>query len=1503
MANFTLTSGADTVVGGPADDTVYATAATLNVGDSLTGGAGTDVLALAGSGTFRIDQLATFTGFERVTLDNATNSFAQLTLGNQPIEVDATGLLQIVVNSPSNWNGSDVINGDATSSTEIGFYNNQGVYPPPQVTYDLTSNTFSHTNVFDGSGDNVTLLINNTDTAGVQSFYANGQGNKLVTAGSTLDLSHTTVSGFTVSSANALGTTFTVGDLGTALQIAGGSGQDTLIAQGFTFSADQRNSIFASSSIETITDQTGTYTASAPSPGVVGLTNGNDTFVAPSSGSTVYATAATLNAGDSLTGGAGTDVLALAGSGTFRIDQLATFTGFERVTLDNATNSFAQLTLGNQPIEVDATGLLQIVVNSPSNWNGSDVINGDATSSTEIGFYNNQGVYPPPQVTYDLTSNTFSHTNVFDGSGDNVTLLINNTDTAGVQSFYANGQGNKLVTAGSTLDLSHTTVSGFTVSSANALGTTFTVGDLGTALQIAGGSGQDTIVAAGFTFSADQRNSIFASSSIERIVDQRGTYTVGNTAPTIVGTLSSQTTTSEAAVKPFAGVTIGDANFGATDTLTITLGGAGGTLADGTGFSSLTKVGAGVYRLSGTAAAITSELDALVFTPKAGPPNASWTTTFTLSEQSSANGAPTVESTTSVVDIDPAVAPTIAGTVSGLTTTSEASVNPFAGVTIGDANNGGGNSNTLSIAFAAADGFLSGAGLVGSNGNYSLTGTAAAITSELRALVFTPVDGVPNTSVTTIFALSDTDTITGTTSGSNSATTVIDSDPAVAPTIAGTVAGQTTTSEASVNPFAGVTIGDANNGGGNSNTLSIAFAAADGFLSGAGLVGSNGNYSLTGTAAAITSELRALVFRPVDGVPNTSVTTIFALSDTDTITGTTSGSNSATTVIDSDPAVAPTIAGTVAGQTTTSEASVNPFAGVTIGDANNGGGNSNTLSIAFTAADGFLSGAGLVGSNGNYSLTGTAAAITSELRALVFTPVDGVPNTSVTTIFALSDTDTITGTTSGSNSATTVIDSDPAVAPTIAGTVAGQTTTSETPVRPFAHATVSDANVGATDTLTITLGGGGGVLSGTGVIGGVGGVYTLSGTAAGINSELDALVFTPKAGAPYTSSTTTFTLSDQSSAGGGPAIDTTTTVIDKDFAPPPPVIHPNNRPVEPNNLALSGSVTGAHDFMDTLNFVAGYGDLINAFGTNQQAAQNWYNKQEPIEQRVETFDGLDYVASYSDLINAFKSAGSKQAVLDAGATHFINSGYHEGRTTTFNGLDYIASYGDLINALGANGDAGAYHYIENGASEGRTTTFDGLDYIASYSDLINALGANEQAGAEHFIDNGYKEGRTTTFNGLDYIASYGDLIQAYGANNDAGATHYIDYGAKEGRTTTFDGLDYIASYGDLIKALGANEQAGAEHFIDNGYKEGRTTTFDGLDYIANYTDLMKAYGANNDAGATHYIDYGSSEHRSTSFNVGAYESAHPDLIGKYASNDAFLTAYINTYKAAGTFLT
>lgn len=66
---------------------------------------------------------------------------------------------------------------------------------------------------------------------------------------------------------------------------------------------------------------------------------------------------------------------------------------------------------------------------------------------------------------------------------------------------------------------------------------------------------------------------------------------------------------------------------------------------------------------------------------------------------------------------------------------------------------------------------------------------------------------------------------------------------------------------------------------------------------------------------------------------------------------------------------------------------------------------------------------------------------------------------------------------------------------------------------------------------------------------------------------------------------------------------------------------------------------------------------------------------------------------------------------------------------------------------------------------------------------------------------------------------------------------------------------------------------------------------------------MKAFGADNDAGASHYIINGSHEGRTTTFDVQGYQAAHTDLIGKYANDDAFLTAYINTYVTTGHVLT
>jgi len=148
---------------------------------------------------------------------------------------------------------------------------------------------------------------------------------------------------------------------------------------------------------------------------------------------------------------------------------------------------------------------------------------------------------------------------------------------------------------------------------------------------------------------------------------------------------------------------------------------------------------------------------------------------------------------------------------------------------------------------------------------------------------------------------------------------------------------------------------------------------------------------------------------------------------------------------------------------------------------------------------------------------------------------------------------------------TPVITEPVAVAPSIHGTVADQTTTSDAAVRPFAGVTLTDTNANATNTLTITLGGAGGRLSGNGLTGGTNGVYTLAGTAASITASLASLSFTPNAGAAGTSSTTTFSLSAVSSAYATPVTDHVTSVVNTNPAitAPPPVSSPDTSSGDP----------------------------------------------------------------------------------------------------------------------------------------------------------------------------------------------------------------------------------------------------------------------------------------------------------------------------------------------------
>ena len=268
-------------------------------------------------------------------------------------------------------------------------------------------------------------------------------------------------------------------------------------------------------------------------------------------------------------------------------------------------------------------------------------------------------------------------------------------------------------------------------------------------------------------------------------------------------------------------------------------------------------------------------------------------------------------------------------------------------------------------------------------------------------------------------------------------------------TITGTVAGQPTTQNQTIGGAGAAVLGlfdapapgpvdvvDSNAAVGALDRVTIQLSdnGLDGTLTGIGLTpGANGTYTIADAVdTTITTDLQSIIFTPTAATPNSPpVTTTFDLTVQSFLVGVPGAVATDDTTTVTNTVVGPTITGTVAGQTTTNEAPIDPFSGVTITDAS---GSLQSLNIQATSGPPLTAasfGATLPGAvfdpvTQSFTLAGLSpAALTAELDAAVFTPVGGGPGSVTPTTFTLIDTSGAVGLPTATDSVTTVSNTDP----------------------------------------------------------------------------------------------------------------------------------------------------------------------------------------------------------------------------------------------------------------------------------------------------------------------------------------------------------------------------------------------------------------------------------------------------------------------------------------------
>lgn len=560
-------------------------------------------------------------------------------------------------------------------------------------------------------------------------------------------------------------------------------------------------------------------------------------------------------------------------------------------------------------------------------------------------------------------------------------------------------------------------------------------------------------------------------------------------------------------IQPFRHIVVSDSGgSGVQDTATLSFSAANGTLS-GTGLSAATvSGGTASYTLAAASpATLQQELRELTFTPTAQQTTVgkTVTTTLTLNVSSSANSygnSAALDSLNSQTTLE-AHGSAAAAAITGVSYNAYSGVLTVTGTDIG-------NSlalDKLTLSNGSGSYTLGGGDQVTKVGK---TGFSVQLggSSQSAANALFPNNGDPGGKYVLTAA-----------AGWDGSRTQADNDTVSVTRGSVTLSGGSQTysiaDNASVKPFATVDVSGGTSGG----TLSanIGYTAADGSMTGAGLSGSAGNYTLTASsAAALQQALQQLVFTPTRYLTDAGSTVTAPV--TLTVSGTTSALDS-TSMLESiviKATAAPTIDSVAynaqTGVLTVSGSNLNGGvvpAGLTL----SAGGQTYTLGSGDTLG---------AASATSFSVTLSSAGKTAV--AAMFTS-DGTGNGNGDSfILATAANWDGAGTTASSGTAVYVS----GVNSIAAGGLTTSSIADSTLVHPFGNLTLSDGNVTESDGVSISFTAGNGTLSGSGLSSGTvanGTIsYTLAAaTAQTLQTELAGLLFTPAAGL---SATTTFDL-------------------------------------------------------------------------------------------------------------------------------------------------------------------------------------------------------------------------------------------------------------------------------------------------------------------------------------------------------------------------------------------